>query len=87
MFLYPESITPFGLYGTSANLQEWVVNNNSSISANKLIGGYFSSTYDEVTTTSVYYSFSNSTAHASYGLRTVFDAEEFLEIWRDCVDQ
>ena len=84
---YPESITPFGLYGTSANLQEWVVNNNSSISANKLIGGYFSSTYDEVTTTSVYYSFSNSTAHASYGLRTVFDAEEFLEIWRDCVDQ
>ncbi|MBC8307925.1 MAG: SUMF1/EgtB/PvdO family nonheme iron enzyme [Pelagibacterales bacterium] len=84
---YPESISPFGLYGTSGNLQEWVVNNNSSISANKLIGGYFSSTYDEVTTTSVYYSFSDTTMHSSYGLRTLFDAEEFLEIWRDCVDQ
>ena len=48
--------------------------------------GHFSSTYDEVKTTSVYYSFSNSTVHASYGLRTVFDAEQFLGIWRDCVD-
>jgi hypothetical protein len=87
---YPESITPFGLYGTSGNLQEWVVNINSS-SPNedhfKLIGGHFSSTHDEVKTTSVYYSFSDLTAHDSYGLRTIFDAEEFLEIWRNCVDQ
>lgn len=83
---YPESITPFGLYGTSGNLQEWVVNNNSSISANKLIGGYYSSTHDEVTTKSVHYNYSNSTIHLSYGLRTVFDAKQFLEIWRDCVD-
>ena len=56
------------------------------MSANKLIGGYFSSTYDEVTTKSVYYSFSNSIAHTSYGLRTAFDAEQLLEVWRDCVD-
>jgi len=87
---YPESITPFGLYGTSGNLQEWVVNSNSSSSNKdyfKLIGGHFLSTHDEVKTTSVYYSFSDLTAHDSYGLRTVFDAEQFLGIWRDCVDQ
>mgnify|MGYP000103105682 CR=1 FL=1 len=53
----------------------------------KLIGGSFLSTNNEVTTKSVYYYHSNSTAHASYGLRTVFDAEQFLEIWRNCVDQ
>ena len=85
---YPESITPFGLYGTAGNLQEWVVNNNSSLSDyNKLIGGSFESTNFKVTTKSVYYYNSNSTGLASFGLRTVFDAEIFLPIWRDCVEQ
>ena len=83
---YPESITPFGLYGTSGNLQEWVLNNNSSMNTNKLMGGYFLSTFDEITTKSVFYFQSNSAEHQSFGFRTVFDADEFLEIWKDCVD-
>ena len=70
-------------------LQEWVVNNNSSMSANKLIGGSFSSSEDKVTTSSVYYISDDleDMQDASFGLRTVFDAEIFLQIWRDCVNQ
>ena len=84
---YPESITPFGLYGTSGNLREWVVNNNSSMNTNKLIGGSFLSTFDEITTKSVFYFPSNSAEHHSFGFRTVFDADEFLEIWRVCAER
>jgi len=85
---YPESITPFGLYGTSGNLQEWVANSNSSTEYLKLIGGSWKSTSDEIKTTSVYYLFNdyNEVGDVSFGLRTVFDAVDFLEIWRNCVD-
>ena len=83
---YPESITPFGLYGTSGNLQEWVVNNNSSRDAYKLMGGYYLSTLDQITTKSVDYFQYNSLSDDAFGLRTAFYANEFLEIWRDCVD-
>ena len=83
---YSESITPFGLYGTSGNLMEWVVNNNSSREDFKLIGGSFLSTSDQIKTTSVHYISLAEEGDIAFGLRAVFDANEFLYIWRDCVD-
>ena len=82
---YPESITPFGLYGTSGNLQEWVVNNKSSTEYSKLIGGFYLSTSGQIKTTSVYYFSLAEEGDIAFGLRTVFDANVFLDIWRECV--
>ena len=65
-------------------MQEWVVSTYTG--NNKLMGGSYLSSNDAVTSKSVFYVQEETTVDPTFGLRTVFNAENFLSDWKTCIE-
>ena len=83
---YLESKGPFGLFGTSGNLQEWVENTimGAPDNSEKLMGGSFGQLPEKVSTRWTAYH-DKDFINPSFGFRTVFNVSE-LDQWKECIE-